>query len=85
MMKSLSNWKNVVEPHKRMYPKNNLQGTYFTSYNEIVKEMFGCISLCHELVIGEEEDEEEDYQTQQKSKTTTSNNNPSQSNKKMVY
>jgi len=85
MMKSLSNWKNVVEPHKRMYPRNNLQGTYFTSYNEIVKEMFGCISLCHELVIGEEEDEEEDYQTQQKQPNNTPQNKSSQSPKKMVY
>lgn len=66
MMKSLSNWKNVVEPHKRMYPQNNPQATYFTSYNEIVKEMFCCISLCHELVIGEEEDDEEDYQALKK-------------------
>jgi hypothetical protein len=49
-----------------MYPKTNQNGTYFTSYNEIVKEMFSCVSLCHELVIGEEEDEEEDYQVQKK-------------------
>ena len=64
-MKSNNNWKNVVEPHSRMYPKGNSESTYFTSHNELAKEMFSCISLCHELIIGEEEeDEEEEYQAQ---------------------
>lgn len=85
LMKSLSNWKNVVEPHKRMYPKNNIEGTYFTSYNEIVKEMFCCVSLCHELVIGEEEDEEEDYQLQSKKGNIEPKNQKSQAPKSMVY
>lgn len=86
MMKSLSNWKNVVEPHKRMYPRNNTEATYFTSYNEIVKEMFSCVSLCHELVIGEEEDEEEDYQNQpKKPDVNTQKTTAQQAPKKMVF
>ena len=85
MMKSLSNWKNVVEPHNRMYPKGNSESTYFSSHNELAKEMFSCISLCHELIVGEEEEDEEEFQAQANNTDVPQKSQNLSAVKKMAY
>ena len=60
--------KRVGTSHKRRYPTLNPNGTSFTSYNELVKEFFSCVSLCHELLV-EEEDESDNADNDNLSET----------------